>query len=369
MYISSHISKDSVAFETYIRHLFDDITCVGEVQRDEEEHQASFELAAKELEQFLQPLACVIERHSEAFEKLCFTDDLFKLQRDSWFNIIIHGFNLTSILGNDNLKYLRIFAKHSNSLVAENWVGELESDVELNTVLRRGMDTSLLTSHKRRLTEAFPANEFEIRSLTYPEAVFLNTAFVLETLRAECGNCTRSLNYFLDPRLRRSAMGNCMVGIATAAMTKYINRAAAGTSHLYSAPFVAEQLAIILIKSCHRVSKVQEVASKCATQIIENIPSSLCQRRSLFVMLELLDMMWTSCLEEEADEFNWRSRFQSKRELIIIDLSDDYNFRNTTLDNFLANARSWITKAINIAPLDIKGLLQVNVMKFVGAYC
>ena len=333
---------------------------MGEVHRDEQEHQASYELAAKELEQFLQPLARVIERHSEAFEKLCLTEDIFRLQRDSWFNIIIHGFDLSSKLGKDNLRHLKIFAKHSNSLVAENWAGELESDIELNTVLRRGMNTSLLTSHKQRLTEAFPENEHEVRSLTYPEAVFLNAAYVLETLRAECGNCTRSLNYFLDPKLRRSAMGNCMVAITTGAMTKYINRAAAGTSHLYSAPFVAEQLAITLIKSCHRVSKVQEVASMCATQMIEKIPSSLCQRRSLFVMLELLDMMWISRLEEEADEFSWRSRFQSKREMITIDLSDDYNFRETTLNKFLANARSWIKKAINIAPLDIKGLLQVN---------
>lgn len=361
MYISSNIPKGSVAFETYIRHLFDNITCIGEVQRDDEEHQASFDLAAKELEQFLQPLARVIEKHSEAFEKLCLADDLFKLQRDSWFNITVHGFDFTSKFGKDNLKHLRIFAKHSNSLVAENWAGELESDVELNTVLRRGMYTLLLISHKQRLVEAFPAKEYEIRNLTYPEAVFLNTAYVLETLRAECGNCTRSLNYFLDPKLRKSAMGNCMVAIAIGAMTKYIKRAATGTSHLYSAPFVAEQLALSLIKSCHRVSKVQEVASMCATQMIESIPSSLCQRRSLFVMLELLDMMWTSCLEEEADEFSWRSKFQSKREMIRIDLSDDYNFRNTTLNNFLDNAKSWITRAINIAPLDIKGLLQVDI--------
>ena len=361
LFVATHVSDGSTAYEIFVEHLFNDLISVGEVRKEGQGYQASIDLDYKKIEQLLLPLARVIERNGEAFKKLCLADDFFKLQRDSWFNLVIHGFDLNSGLGIGSKGVLRTFAKHSNPLVAENWAGELESDVELNVILRRGMDTTLLNSHKQRLSEAFPAYEYEIRSLAYPEAVFLNTAYVLETLRAECGNCTRPLGYFLDPKLRVSIMGNCMVAIATGAMTKYINNAATGASHSFSASFIAEQLAITLIKCCHRVGKVQEVATMCATQMIDNMPSSLCQRRSLFVMLELLDMMWTSCLEEEADEFGWRSRFHSTREMITIELSDDYNFRKITLTNFLANAKSWIVKAINIAPLDIKGLLQVSI--------
>ena len=361
LFISLNVSEGSTAFEAFISHLFNDLISIGDVRKGEQEHQASLALASQEIEQLLQPLAHVIKRNPVAFEKLCMVDDLFKLQRDSWFNIVIHGFDLTSRIGKANERDLKVFAKHSNTLVAESWAGELESDVELNVILRRGVDTSLQNSHRHRLSEAFPAYEYEIRGLAYPEAIFLSTAYVLETLRADCGNCTKPLTYFVDPKLRESIMGNCMVAIATGAMTEYVNKAATGDLHSFSAPFIAEQLAVTLIKCCHRVRKVQEVATMCATQLIDNIPSSLCQRRSLFVILELLDMMWTSCLEEEADEFGWRSRFHSKREMITIELSDDYNFRKRTLSEFLTNAKAWVTKAINIAPLDIKGLLQVSI--------
>ena len=347
-------------YGVYISHLLNEIVCKGEILENNSEHDVNFELSARDIAQLLQPLAYAVQNNSAAYEELCSTDEMSKLQRDAWFNIVIHGFDLFSNLGKDNIRHLRILAQHSNPLVSEDWAGELESDVELNIILRRGVNTSLLASHRLKLIESFPAYENELRVLSYPETVFLNAAFVLESLRSESGNCAKSLTYFLDPNLRSSAAGNCMAAIATGAVTRYINKAATGKLQSFSAPYIAEQLAIILIKCCHRVSRVQEVASKCATQLIEAIPPSLCQKRSLFVMLELLDLMWTSCLEEEADEFGWKSTFRSKREGISLELSDDYNFRKSTLIRFYDNAKAWLFKAINIAPLDVKGLLQVS---------
>lgn len=70
--------------------------------------------------------------------------------------------------------------------------------------------------------------------------------------------------------------------------------------------------------------------------------------------------MWAACLEVELDEYELKSRYTSDRGKVAIDLSDDYEHRRTTLDNLYKRAKSWMIHVVDIAPLNIKGLLQVK---------
>ena len=126
-----------------------------------------------------------------------------------------------------------------------------------------------------------------------------------------------------------------------------------------SAPLIAKQLALIFAGCCHRIARVQQVAITCADRIIDQIPSSLCQKSSLFALLELLTIMWTSCLEAEISEYTWKSKFTSTRGEVSIELSDNYALRRSTLNNLYKRARICLIRVINVAPMDIKGLLQV----------
>lgn len=72
--------------------------------------------------------------------------------------------------------------------------------------------------------------------------------------------------------------------------------------------------------------------------------------------------MWTSCLEAELDEYELKANYASARGHVAIELSDDYDLRRSTLDNFYRRARIWVTTVISLAPLDVKGLLQVGLL-------
>lgn len=248
---------------------------------------------------------------------------------------------------------------HSRSLIAEERADQFESEIELNTVLRRGMNAPHIADQKKRLILLLPRCESDIRGLSYPKVVFLSAAYLVETLRAGAGDCSHILTYFLDPTINGSAIENCMTAIAEEVMMVYLRTLLDGPQQDNSAPLIAEQLAAMFTGCCHRVLRVQQIAASCADKIISQMPSSLCQKSSLFALLELLSIMWTSCLEAELDEYELKANYTSVRGKVSVELSDDYDLRRSTLNNLYKRAKHWVTNVINIAPLDVKGLLQV----------
>lgn len=265
---------------------------------------------------------------------------------------------------------LRTIARFSQPLIAEERASLVESDIELNTVLRRGKSPDHAIEQKKRLVKLLPSCESDIRSLSYSEAVFLNTAYLVEDLRSSAGDCSKALTYFLDPKLRSGAVGNCMYAIAMAVTRTYVAKTLSGKLHSFSTPYLAQQLAAIFAGCCHRIGRVQQAATACADIIIGEVPSTLCQKNALFALLELLSIMWSSCLEGETDEYTWTSTFSSTKSNIVVELSDDYNFRRTTLNSFYKRATAWLKGVLDIAPLDIKGLLQTYLSEYddEGAY-
>ena len=297
-------------------------------------------------------------------------DELYSLLRDAWFNIVVHGFISTSERGKKHINELRLIAIHSPPLVAEQRSEQVESDIELNTVLRRGNTNEREAMQRKLLVELIPSKAGEIKGLSYRKTIFLHAAYLVESLRAEAGDCTKVLSYFLEPIMRKPEVKSTMEGIATAVVEKYLRKTLAGTDPTFSAQYVAAQLAVIFCSCCYRIERVQQAALACADRIIRDVPSSLCHRSSLFALLELLSLMWTSCLEAETDKYMPRSTFNSKLGDVSVELSDDYEFRRWTLDILNRKAKGWVNNAINVAPLDVKGLLQTYLSEFddEGAY-
>ena len=325
-------------------------------------HQADVELAAWEIVELLPPLAALVTKLNEA-SYILLDPNVRCLYREAWFNIAVHGIVPQSGLGRQYAKELRILAMHSPPLVADDRADEqYESEIELNTILRRGMNPPHTAEQKRRLITMLPRCEDDIRSLSYAKVIFLSAAYLVEVLRADTGDCTSLLPYFLDPSLNGTAMEHCMIAIADDVMDLYLSKTRSVRNQNNASPRVASQLASMLAGCCHRILRVQQIATSCATKIIMQIPSSLCQRASLFALLELLTIMWSSCLDGELDEYNSKSTYTSVRGKISVVLSDDYDYRKTTLDVFHKRARIWVMSVINIAPLDVKGLLQVRQM-------
>ncbi|KAK0733343.1 hypothetical protein B0T26DRAFT_633210 [Lasiosphaeria miniovina] len=363
--ISANLRRDSPLYDAYLEHLLDGIISQGDAHSHHSHHakESDVELAAREIAQLIQPLAVFMSVNDLAFDGIT-DDDTHSMLRDAWFNIVVHGFTPATERGKLHMNDLRIMAIHSPPLVLENRGEQNESDIELNPILRRGEGSDRETLQKKHLAELIPTRSSEIKGLSYRKVIFLHAAHLVETLRADAGDCTKALSYFLEPSMRRGDVSRTMDGIMNAAMDRYLKKTLSASSPTFSAQYAASQLVKIFCSCCHRIERVQQAAFGCADRILLDIPSALCQRSSLFALLELLSLMWSSCLEAETDRYEPRTTFTSARGGVTVELSDDYQLRHLTLESLHGKAKTWLTSAIEIAPADVKGLLQTYLSEF-----
>lgn len=363
-HISAHVRRDSALFQIYWEHILEELVSRGDVHQSNHPKENDFEFAAREIEQLIQPLSIFMATHEVASDKAFEEDDSHSLIRDAWFNIVVHGFTSTTPRGKKVLDDLRIMAIHSPPLVAEQRGEQIESDIELNTVLRRANTSEREAKQKQQLAELVPAKTQEIRALSYRKVIFLQASYLVESLRAESGDCTKVISYFLEPSMHKDDVSSVMTGITASVIELYLSKTLEGREPTFSAQYAAAQLAAVFCACCHRIKRVQLAAIECADRIIREVPSALCQRSSLFALLELLSLMWTSCLEAETDMYEPRSTFDSKLGNVTVELSDDYAFRKFTLNSLYKRAKTWVPLVIDLAPSDVKGLLQTYLSEY-----
>lgn len=365
--LATFIKKDSPFYEVYLAHLLGMCVSSGDTAGD---RTVDSSLASKTIAQLFRPMAILVSSDTARTPDLEDEDEMLALGRNAWFNIAVHGFSLTSNSTKEHTEDLQTLALYSLPLIDESRVDMPDSSIDLNPVLRRGAGPQQLIQQKQILIAALPQCESDIKGFSYPECIFLNAALLVSTLRARGGDCTAVMPYFLENKVKTTSLGNCMLAIATHSVDVYISKALSGRRQDFAAPQVAIQLAAFFEGCCHRIPKVQQAAVASCDRIINQIPSALCQKTSLFALLELLSLMWKSCLDTETDEYSWRSRYSSQKGNVSIQLSDDVNLRQTTLSTFHQRARSWVSRAIDVAPLDVKGHLQAYLEDYEddGAY-
>ncbi|KAI0203958.1 phosphatidylinositol 3 [Astrocystis sublimbata] len=369
-HISANIKRESQLFDIYLEYMLEDLVSKGDVHQSNHMKESDIEFAAQEIAQLLQPLATLMSANDFAAKMSSQDDDGFALMRDAWFNIVVHGFTSTTDRGKKYMNELRYMAIHSPPLVAEQRGEQVESDIELNTVLRRANTSEREAKQKKSLASLVPSRSSHIKGLSYRKVIFLQAAYLVESLRADSGDCTKVLPYFLEPSMRKDDVRNVMEGVASVVIQKYLDKTLDAKISTFSAHYAASQLATILCGCCHRIQRVQQAAFYCADRMIHEVPSALCQKSSLFALLELLSLMWLGCFQAETEMYDPQSIFTSKLGNVVVELSDDYTFRKATLNNLYKQAKSWVSLAINLAPADVKGLLQTYLSEFddEGAY-
>jgi phosphatidylinositol 4-kinase len=377
LYLSNDLRPNSELFEVYLLHLLEAVVSKGDapefvgITNPFNKKIGDSELATQEIAQLLRPLAALAASNTQLLgEDNLGIEGLANLQRDAWFNAVAHGFTLDSSLGMKYRNELQTLAQFSMPLIAEDRTDQLESDIELNTTLRRGKSNDQAANLRKYLIKYVAKVEDDIKSLNYSELVFITSAHMVEYLRAGAGDCTKVLTYFLDTKLCSGDLGSCMVEVAKSVVVEYLRYTKLSVGQHFASRHVAEQLALFFAGCCHRISKVQEVAVACVELIVRNVPSSLCHKSSLYALFELLSILWISCLEQETEEYQWRSKFVSKKGNVEIELSDDYEFRSATLKSFYEKAKVWVRDVLDIAPLDIKGLIQTYLSEYAddGSY-
>ncbi|KAK4615299.1 Phosphatidylinositol 4-kinase STT4 [Fulvia fulva] len=365
--LAGWVKKDSPFFELYLKHLLGLYISSGDTATD---RTVDSTLASKSIAQLFRPMAILASTDTEHSPRVEDEDEVRSLGRDVWFNIAAHGFTINSTATKEHARDLQTMAMYSLPLVDEARVDMPENSIELNAILRRGSGPEQHVQQKQLLAQALPGCQTDIMKLSYPECTFLQAALLVSTLRSRGGDCTAVLPYFLEDKVKKGALGNCMLEVAKNSVNAYLSRSLSGTRQDFAAPQVAAQLATLLEGCCHRIPKVRQAAVTSCDRVIDQIPSALCQKVSLFALLELLSLVWKSCLDTETDEYSFVSRYSSHRGNVSIQLGDDVHDRQTTLTAFHQRCRSWVTRAIAVAPLDVKGHLQAYLEEYEddGAY-
>ncbi|KAK9370883.1 hypothetical protein V1509DRAFT_615082 [Lipomyces kononenkoae] len=356
--IAKKLQRTDLFYGVYLLDLLDGIVSKGDVQ-ELEHHRPHSEIdrTAKEISLLITTLAGLLPSVDEPRYT---TDDQVILTafRNAWFNMVVHGYSRNSDWTKKPFRAdLEIVAWNSPTLIAESNSNQFESDMEINTVLRRGSSHRNLDEQRKQVLEAFDSSPLEVRTIPYPKLIFLSSALLLESLRASAGDCSKILLYFVDPGLKSGETAKFMKGVANEAMKIYLKKVQ-GKSDIAANDSISSQLRELLIYCCHRINTVSAVAFKCTERLIEAIPSALCTRESLFTLLELLTLMWNSCLDEDVDQYSPRSVFVSSKANIRLELSDSYAHRKATLKFLHEKAVKWVQLAIDTTPLDMKGLLQ-----------
>lgn len=316
-------------------------------------------MIAQEIEQFFRPIAILLSHDTNS--NFMLRERCAFLLQGFWLNCAVHGIVYGSESAANHSTELKTIANYTPSLVSGSKEDEsFDQELDEFSILFRRMSQDNLAEHKKRLVNLIPSNELEVRALPYARVIFLQATDFLECMRSEVGGCSNTLEYFIEPALKTGPASECMVSIAGKVADIYISKILLGTYPAFSSLRVSEQLANVFVSCCHRLSKVQMVAFSMADRIIAAVPSALCSRPSMYALLELLTLLWRSCLERETDEYSTQPIFTSILGNVGIEMPDSFEFRAMTLKNFHSKARTWVTKVLNLTHLDMKGLLQVR---------
>ncbi|KAK3109292.1 phosphatidylinositol-4- kinase, partial [Teratosphaeriaceae sp. CCFEE 6253] len=133
--LANCIRKDSPLYEIYLSHLLG--LCVGSGDTAGE-HTVDVASTSRTIAQLFRPMAALVASEAGGQPAFEHPEEISTLSRNAWFNIVAHGFTLTSTAGREYARELQIMARFNMPLVDEERVDMPESAIDLNTVLRRG---------------------------------------------------------------------------------------------------------------------------------------------------------------------------------------------------------------------------------------
>ncbi|KAG4301029.1 hypothetical protein PCK1_002728 [Pneumocystis canis] len=309
----------------------------------------------------LYPLAILLQKFDD---EPFFDSETVLLFCNMWFTLVLCGFIAGSVLVNQNIESLKIIATYSPPLVLDNATTHFESDLELNTVLRRGGSQKELHFLRESLSKALPSCIHEIKSASYSKTVYLSSVFLLETLRSSAGICSYTFTYLKNTNIKESDIATCISAIAHSATNVFISSFILNSKGPETSLLISKEMKRLLLSCSHRMKQPRELALKCCDKVISSMPSVLCSQSVLYTLLESLSLLWYSCANQYLSEYTPQYVFSSSRGHISLEFSDSYIERKLILRDLLAYAKRWLSFTLQISPLDFKSLLHTYLSDF-----
>ncbi|KAG7664604.1 STT4 [[Candida] subhashii] len=351
-------------FPDYLKELLQVIISKGDVQKLEQ-HRSHTEIneIGDQIAIFLKPLAALLpDVHlGEAPLKLTSTE-IVNLFRNIWFNMVVHGYNINSQNAQTYKAELERIAYNTPPLASELSWDRTETSFELNTVLRRGSSNHNVKDHRHYLGDIFEVH----RNMSYPKLMFLSATAFVESLRVRSGECSTILKYYSDPSVKTGGADKYIGYIAFKIVKDYIQLINTGANKQFSSDHIAEQLTNMLILCCNPLENMQDSALQCCDLLINKVSSSLCHKRSLFALFDLLTLLFDSLVDADTNQYEPTTEFVARCTGIKLLVSDDYKWRSATLNRFHDKAKYWMKLLLYKCNIDVKSLVQSYVSQNQG---
>ncbi|KAJ1990389.1 phosphatidylinositol-4- kinase [Dimargaris cristalligena] len=357
-YLALHANQRPDLYTRFLVHILNWFVDKGvEIQNTISVVRTKGVIHAKELGVFL-PVIQDLLVHRDFEPHLKPSHDIVSLMRNVWFHLVLNGCLVDASWIEKYNDALVVMAAKSPILVHESAINYLETDLEYNSVLRRGYSEQSLSSLRQTLASYLPDQVADIRYLSFAQTTFLLAIWYTETVRGRTGNCTQVLRYFENPGVTSSKLVGLIEAIAQATIREYVHeRQLQYTSAIVNEQMKA-QLRALLISSCNRLARISRLSRMFVKVLLTSYPQALLDKQLVYTLLELVQLVWESCQAEIEDEFCPVYSFTSRPLGITLQLPDSMSYRKTLLASYTVAARDWLLMATRAAPLEMEGLLQ-----------
>ncbi|KAL6945455.1 hypothetical protein ACO0QE_002908 [Hanseniaspora vineae] len=310
-------------------------------------------------------------------------ETLVNLFRNSWFNMVIHGFyypfpqldrrlvsksstahgSLSTMSGMRD-KYLQVFAYNSPPLASNYPKSTRETSFEMNTILRRDTSESNLKlqnsviHHFYKLENPLISNNSVSNQV---KTLFLSSSIMLELYRCDSlsdESVSSCILYLTDPQVK-SHFSKFFQNFSLE-LVKWVSKKAKLTKNAASRiPFDLQKM---LICTSSRDVDVQKQSFECCNSFIQHCPDILIRNEtSIFTMLGLLSVVFKSCVDMKQTTMSPPFQYtihtgDTHTETIFLPMNDTWRIQTLQLmEQFYSK---WISKSFKYYQDDIEILLQ-----------
>ncbi|CAG8444257.1 12972_t:CDS:10 [Acaulospora morrowiae] len=312
----------------------------------------------------LLPVLKTLLSHKDFKVHLSTSEEFVGLFRNLWFHCVLYGFVSEEAWVREWRDSLIVVAQKTPPLVLESARNYIEVDLEFNSVLIRGNSDQDLANVRASLSTFMPNRAYEIKYFSFAEVTFLLSVYHIEIMRSQMGQCSFIQRYLVNEGVNGSKLVGCMEEIGNQVIDVFIkecsNRMIAHTID----NAIRTQIRNLMIASCHRLSKVHQLAIKHLDSLMSTFPSLLCDKSLSFLLLELIELVWQSCESEYTNEYSPVFAFPSVKVGVTLYLSDSYDYRKEMLTRLCESSKKWFLMAISRAPYEVRGLLEEYLAEF-----
>ncbi|PVV03814.1 hypothetical protein BB560_001688 [Smittium megazygosporum] len=316
-------------------------------------------------------------------KKFFFSDpsaEIISLWRQFWFLLVINGLYDNAEIQSLRNTHIHSLAINSPALVHMSTINYLETEIEYSLPLKSSSQSFELNARLSRILMGhLPEYSSTIKYMGLAQIVFLLSIYYIEKERATEGNICSIIGYFTNSAILASKLLLPLQGIFKKVLDIYISNnyekklTSSKDNRINEALGSAEknllfklqllkfdsnvQLQQLIVLACHHLPFVCENGNYAVEKILAKNPTLLLNKNTINILLELLQLVWSSCKADLSDSFAPIYLFTSKRLDFEMQFPDSISYRRSLFTNFLKSANKWLEKTGNSSPNELQAFL------------